>query len=105
MLTIIDEFTRQCLAIKVARRLKASDVIEALAELFLSRGVPEHIRSDQGPEFVAKAVQGWIAAVGARTAYIERGSPWENGYIESFNGSGTSCCAARSSTPCARPRC
>jgi putative transposase len=86
MLTIIDEFTRECLAIKVARRLRASDVIETLAELFLTRGVPEHIRSDQGPEFVAKAVQGWIAAVGARTAYIERGSPWENGYIESFNG-------------------
>jgi putative transposase len=86
MLTIIDEFTRECLAIKVARRLRATDVIEALMELFLSRGVPEHIRSDQGPEFVAKAVQGWIAAIGARTAYIERGSPWENGYIESFNG-------------------
>jgi IS30 family transposase len=70
----------------VARKLKAADVIETLAALFITCGVPEHIRSDRKPEFVAKAVQGWIAAVGARTAYIERGSPWENGYVESFNG-------------------
>jgi transposase InsO family protein len=70
----------------VARKLKGADVIELLADLFISRGLPEHIRSDNGPEFVAKAVQGWIAAVGAKTAYIAPGSPWENGYIESFNG-------------------
>jgi transposase InsO family protein len=62
------------------------DVIETLADLFLLRGVPAHVRSDQGPEFIAEAVKGWIAAVGARTVYIERGSPWENGYVESFNG-------------------
>jgi transposase InsO family protein len=86
MLNVVDEFTRECLAIRVARKLKAADVIELLADLFITRGTPEHIRSDNGPEFVAKAVQGWIAAVGAKTAYIAPGSPWENGYIESFNG-------------------
>ena len=74
------------LAIRVARRLKATDVIEALADLFILRGVPGHIRSDNGPEFVAKALREWIAEVGAKTAYIEPGSPWENGYCESFNG-------------------
>jgi putative transposase len=73
------------LAIRVARKLKAIDVIDVLSDLFILRGVPAYIRSDNGPEFVAKAVQEWIAAVGAKTAYIERGSPWENGYIESFN--------------------
>ena len=67
------------------RKLKAIDVIDVLADLFILRGVPTYIRSDNGPEFVAKAVQEWIAAVGAKTAYIERGSPWENGYVESFN--------------------
>ena len=86
MLCIIDEFTRESLAIRVARKLKATDVIEALADLFIVRGVPEHIRSDNGPEFVAKALREWIAEVGAKTAYIEPGSPWENGYCESFNG-------------------
>jgi putative transposase len=86
MLNIVDEYTRECLAIKVARRLNSMDVIETLADLFLLRGVPAHIRSDQGPEFIAEAVKSWIGAVGARTAYIERGSPWENGYVESFNG-------------------
>ena len=86
MLNIVDEFTRECLAIKVARKLNSMDVIETLADLFLLRGVPAHIRSDQGPEFIAEAVKGWIGAVGAQTAYIERGSPWENGYVESFNG-------------------
>ena len=85
MLNIIDEFTRECLAIRVARRLGSIDVIHALSDLFILRGVPGHIRSDNGPEFVARAVQDWIRAVGARTAYIERGSPWENGFIESFN--------------------
>ena len=86
MLNIVDEFTRECLSIKVARKLNSMNVIETLADLFLLRGVPGHIRSDQGPEFIAEAVKGWIRAVGARTAYIERGSPWENGYVESFNG-------------------
>jgi len=86
MLCIIDEFSRESLAIRVARKLKATDVIEALCDLFVSRGVPAYIRSDNGPEFVAVALREWIAAVGAKTAYIEPGSPWENGYCESFNG-------------------
>ncbi len=85
MLNIVDEFTHECLAIRIARRLKAVDVIDVLSDLFILRGVPGHIRSDNGPEFVAKAVREWIAAVGAQAAYIEPGSPWENGYIESFN--------------------
>ena len=85
MLNVIDEFTRECLAIRVARKLKAQDVIDVLSDLFSLRGVPGHIRSDNGPEFIAKAVQDWIAAVGSTTAYIEPGSPWENGYCESFN--------------------
>jgi putative transposase len=85
MLNIIDEFTHECLAIRVARKLKAIDVIDVLSDLFILRGVPGHIRSDNGPEFVAKSVQAWIAAVGAQTAYIAPGSPWENGFIESFN--------------------
>ena len=82
---MLDEFSHECLAIRVARKLKAIDVIDVLSDLFILQGVPAHIRSDNGPEFVAKAVQEWIAVVGAKTAYIERGSPWENGYIESFN--------------------
>jgi transposase InsO family protein len=85
MLNVLDEFTHECLAIRVARKLKAIDVIEVLSDLFILRGIPAHIRSDNGPEFVAKAVQDWITVAGAKTAYIERGSPWENGYIESFN--------------------
>jgi len=85
MLNVIDEFTRECLAIRVSRELKALDVIDVLSDLFSLRGVPGHIRSDNGPEFIAKAVQDWIAAVGSTTAYIEPGSPWENGYCESFN--------------------
>jgi hypothetical protein len=76
MLTIVDEFTHECLAIRVKRKLKSIDVIEALADLFLVRGAPQHVRSDNGPEFVAQAVQDWIAAAGAKTAYIELGSPW-----------------------------
>ena len=85
MLNVLDEFTRECLSIRVARKLRSANVIDVLSELFILRGVPEHIRSDNGPEFVAKAVQDWITAVGARTAYIAPGSPWENGYIESLN--------------------
>src|SRR3979490_2480545 len=72
-------------AIQVSRRLKSIDVIDVLSDLFILRGVPGHVRSDNGPEFVAKAVQEWIGAVGAKTAYIAPGSPWENGFIESFN--------------------
>jgi transposase InsO family protein len=85
MLNVIDEFTRECLSIRVARKLKSLDVIDVLSDLFILRGVPGHVRSDNGPEFIAKAVREWIAAVGAKTAYIEPGSPWENGYCESFN--------------------
>jgi transposase InsO family protein len=86
MLCVVDQFTREALAIKVARRLDSNHVIEVPADLCLVHGVPEHIRSDQGPEFIATAVKDWIAAVGAKTAYIEKSSPWENGYVESFNG-------------------
>jgi transposase InsO family protein len=86
MLTVIDEYTRECLAIVVARRLRADDVLQALADLFIERGPPDHIRSDNGPEFAAKAVRGWLGQVGVRTLFIEPGSPWENGYNESFNG-------------------
>ena len=86
LLTLIDEFTRECLAIKVSRRLGSQEVIETLADLMLLRGVPEHIRSDNGPEFTAQALREWLTTVGASTLYIEPGSPWENGYNESFNG-------------------
>ena len=86
VLTLIDEFTRQCLALRVARRLNSYDLIETLADVMLIHGVPEHIRSDNGPEFVAQKLRNWLSAVGAKTLYIEPGSPWENGYCESFNG-------------------
>ena len=85
MLNVLDEFTRECLAIRVARKLKGIDVIDVLSDLFILRGVPGHVRSDNGPEFVAKRVQSWITAVGAKTVYIAPGSPWENGFVESFN--------------------
>ena len=85
MLNVLDKFTRECLSIRVRRKLNSVDVIDVLTGLFMLRGVPGFIRSDNGPEFVAKAVRNWIAAVGSRTAYIESGSPWENGYCESFN--------------------
>ena len=85
-LNIIDEFSRECLAIRVKRKLNSVDVIDVLTDLFIMRGIPAYIRSDNGPEFVAQAVRNWIKAVGAKTAYIEPGSPWENGYCESFNG-------------------
>jgi len=86
LLTVIDEYSRACLAIRAARSIRSADVIEGLAELMVTRGVPDHIRSDNGPEFTARAVREWLGRVGARTLYIEPGSPWENGYIESFNG-------------------
>ena len=84
-LNILDEFSRECLTIRVRRKLNSTDVIDALTDLFILRGVPAFIRSDNGPEFIAQAVRDWISAVGAKTAYIEPGSPWENGYCESFN--------------------
>jgi len=84
--TPIDEYTRECLAILVKRHIKSQDVIDQLFELFIFRGIPEHIRSDNGPEFAAKAVRKWLARLGVKTLFIEPGSPWENGYIESFNG-------------------
>jgi putative transposase len=85
MLNVIDEYTHECLSIRVARKLKSADVIDVLSDLFILRGVPAHIRSDNGPEFIAKSVQAWITGVGVKTAYIAPGSPWENGYVESFN--------------------
>jgi putative transposase len=86
ILNIIDEFTRECLSIKVDRKISSQDVIDELFNLFIFRGIPEHIRSDNGPEFTAKAVRRWLSRLGVKTLFIEPGSPWENGYIESFNG-------------------
>jgi len=86
ILNIIDEYTRECLAILVKRHITSPDVIDQLFELFILRGMPEHIRSDNGPEFTAKEVRGWLERLGVKTLFIEPGSPWENGYIESFNG-------------------
>lgn len=86
MLTVLDEYSRECLAIDVARGLKADDVLERLTYLFVTRGVPDYIRSDNGSEFTAREVRDWLEQVGVKTLYIEPGSPWENGYIESFNG-------------------
>ena len=86
ILTLIDEYTRECLAMLVNRRITSSDVIDQLFQLFILRGVPEHIRSDNGPEFTARAIRKWLRRMGVKTLFIEPGSPWENGYIESFNG-------------------
>ncbi len=86
MLTVIDEFTRECLAIEVARSLRHDDVLQVLADLFARHGPPDHIRSDNGSEFTAIAVREWLPRVGVKTLLIEPGSPWENGYNESFNG-------------------
>jgi transposase InsO family protein len=86
LMTLIDEFTRECLAIRVARRINSLGVLETMADAMLVRGIPEHIRSDNGPEMTAKVVRIWLAGVGAKTLYIEPRSPWENGYCESFNG-------------------
>jgi putative transposase len=83
---IIDEYTRECLQTRVGRHLNSQDVIDALFELFILRGIPEHIRSDNGAEFTARAVRKWLGRLGVKTLFIEPGSPWENGYIESFNG-------------------
>ena len=85
MLTVIDEYSRECLAIDVERRLRSDDVMHKLAELFITHGPPEYIRSNNGSEFTAKAVRNWLGAVGVKTLFIAPGSPWENGYNESFN--------------------
>ncbi|RIJ16592.1 IS3 family transposase [Henriciella mobilis] len=85
MLCVIDEFTRECLAIRVERKLNSRDVLDTLGELFVEHGPPEHIRSDNGPEFIATALREWLEKLNVRTLYIEPGSPWENGYCESFN--------------------
>jgi len=106
MLTIADEFTRECLAIRVERKLQSKHVLEVLGELFLTHGVPDHIRSDNGPEFTAASIRQWLARIGVRTLFIEPGSPWENGYVESFNGRlRDECLIGRSSKPCWRPEC
>jgi transposase InsO family protein len=84
-LSVVDEYTRECLALVVARSLRAEDVIEVLAELFQVRGVPKHLRSDNGPEFIARALPRWLERTGATTLYIAPGAPWENGYAESFH--------------------
>jgi transposase InsO family protein len=84
-LSIVDEHTRECLALKVDRGITSEDVIDTLAELFAMRGVPRCIRSDNGPEFIAKAIQRWLGQVDVETLYIEPGSPWENGFAESFH--------------------
>jgi putative transposase len=86
LMTLIDEHTRECLAIRVARRINSLGVVETLADVMLTRGIPEHIRSDNGAEMTAKVVRSWLAGLGTKTLYIEPGSPWENGYCESFNG-------------------
>ena len=86
MLTVIDEYTRECLAIQVARQIRSDDVVQLLADLFVLRGPPEHLRSDNGPEVCAQALREWLGRIGVKTLYIQPGSPWENGYNESFNG-------------------
>ena len=86
ILAVIDEYTRECLALHVARRIRSGDVLDQLYELFLTRGIPEYIRSDNGPKFAAKAVRRWLNRLDVTTLFIEPGSPWENGYVESFIG-------------------
>ena len=86
MMTLIDEYTRECLAIHVARRIRSRDVIDILADVMQVRGVPENLRSDNGPEMIAKTLRRWLGKLGTRSVYIAPGSPWENGYCESFNG-------------------
>jgi putative transposase len=86
ILNIIDEYTRECIATLIARKIRNQDVIDLLFQLFIFRGIPKYIRSDNGPEFTAKAVRKWLNRLGVKTLFIQPGSPWENGYIESFNG-------------------
>ena len=85
MLTLIDEYSRQCLRIEVARKLKSKDVLDAVAEVIARRGAPAYLRSDNGPEFIAREVQEWLAELGVGTMYIDPGSPWQNGHVESFH--------------------
>ena len=82
---MVDEYTRECLSIDVGRKLKSEDVLDRLTELFVRRGLPEHIRSDNGPEFTSKHVMDWLSDLGVKTLLIEPGSPWKNRYVESFN--------------------
>ena len=86
LMVVIDEYTRECLAIYVARRIRAKDAIDVFADLMEIHGIPEHIRSDNGPEMIAKCLRNWLDKLGTQTLYITPGSPWENGYCESFNG-------------------
>jgi len=86
LLAVIDEYTRECLALEVGRCFTAHDVIGILQYLFAVRGTPEHLRSDNGPEFVARSVRRWLGQADVTTLFIAKGSPWENGYVESFNG-------------------
>ena len=86
ILTVVEEYSRECLAILVARRVRSTEVLETLAALFVTHGVPAHIRSDNGPEFTATLIRLWLDALQVQTLFIEPGSPWENGYVESFNG-------------------
>jgi len=86
MLTMIDEYTRKCLTIHCASRIGSVQVIEQLANAMIENGISEYIRSDNGPEFIAKELHNWLSGIGVKTAYIEPGSPWENGFCESFNG-------------------
>lgn len=86
MLNIIDEYTRECLCIKVARKITAQNVLQELFDVIAQKSLPDYIRSDNGAEFTAKAVREWLGRIGVKTLFIEPGSPWENGYIEPFNG-------------------
>ena len=86
ILTIVEEYSRECLAIVVARWLRTMEVLETLAQLFVTHGVPAHLRADNGPEFTAELIRLWLEALQVQTLFIEPGSPWENGYVESFNG-------------------
>ena len=86
ILTLIDEYKRECLTLKVTRRLRSQDILEQLGYLFIYRGLPGFIRSDNGSEFIAKAIRNWLVRLGIQTLFIDPGSPWENGYSKSFNG-------------------
>ena len=86
MLTIVDEYTRECFATDVPRKLTSADILEGLSDLFIHRGVPSYLRSDNDPEFTANRIRDWLTPVEVQTLFIARGSPWEDGYIESFNG-------------------
>ena len=85
-MSVIDEYTRECLALRAERSLRSEEVLEVLDDLFMRRGIPEHIRSDNGPELTAEIVRNWLETLEVKPLYIEPGSPWENGYVESFHG-------------------